>query len=128
MGSSGKSGKSGKGGKFISGLNWAIKIVQVSPGVAGFKPDVLDARVGDTLQAQVSDAVTWGNTTADVHQPIRDYGEDWEDGEALCNPIPANSPSTPQFVVVGQVGDVINYKCKFHPEETGSITIVPRFK
>jgi hypothetical protein len=123
MGSSGKSGKGGKGGKFISGLDWSIKIVQVSPDVAGFEPDVLGARVGDTLQAQVSDAVAWGNTTADVHQPIHAVSE-----VPLCNPIPANSPSTPQFVVVGQVGDVINYKCKFHPEETGSITIVPRFK
>ena len=121
MGSSGKSGKSGKGGKFISGLNWSIRIVQVSAGVAGFQPDVLGSKVGDTLNAQVSDIVTWGNTTSDVHQPILN------DGTPLCNPIAGNSPSKPQFVVEGQVGDVISYKCKFHPQETGSITIVPNF-
>jgi len=120
-GKSGKSGKSGKGGKFAASLDWSIKIVAVSPGVAGFQPDVLGAKIGDTLQAQVSDIVTWGNTTPDVHQPIRD------NGEALCGPIPGNSPSTPQFVVEGQVGDVINYTCRFHPQETGSITIVPNF-
>jgi hypothetical protein len=121
MGSTGKSGKSGQDGKFIAGLVWSVKIVQVSPGVAGFKPDVLGARVGDTLHAQVRDIVTWGNTTPDVHQPIL------ANGVALCNPIPGHSPSTPQLVVAGHVGDVINYKCKFHPQETGSITIVPNF-
>ena len=120
MGSSGKSGKSGKGG-FTPGFDWSIKIVPVSPGVAGFLPDVLGAKVGDSLQAQVSDIVSWGNTTADIHQPVLDSGE------SLCEPIAAGGSSTPQFVVEGAVGDVISYKCSFHPQETGSITIVANF-
>jgi hypothetical protein len=122
MGSSGKSGKSGKGGKFTPGFDWSIKIVPVSPGVAGFQPDVLGAKVGDSLQAQISDIVTWGNTTADIHQPVRA-----DNGESLCDPIAGGALSTPQFVVEGKVGDVIKYKCKFHSQETGSITIVPNF-
>jgi hypothetical protein len=121
MGSSGKSGK-GKGGKLAPGLDWSIKIVPVSPGVAGFLPDVLGAKVGDSLQAQVSDIVSWGNTTADTHQPVR-----VDTGEGLCDPIAGGASSTPQFVVEGAVGDVISYKCAFHPQETGSITIVPNF-
>jgi hypothetical protein len=122
MGSSGKSGKSGKGGKFTPGFDWSVKIVQVSPGVAGFRPDVLGAKVGDSLEAQVSDIVTWGNLTADIHQPVR-----IDNGQSLCNPIAGGASSNPQFVVEGAVGDVISYKCSFHPRETGSITIVANF-
>ena len=123
MGSSGKSGKSGKGGKggFTPGFDWSVKIVQVSPGVAGFQPDVLGAKVGDSLQAQVSDIVSLGNTTSDTHQPILD------NGQSLSGPIAGGASSTPQFVVEGAVGDVISYKCRFHPQETGSITIVANF-
>jgi plastocyanin len=121
MGSSGKSGKSGKGG-FTPGFDWSVKIVQVSPGVAGFQPDVLGAKVGDSIQAQVSDIVTWGNTTADTHQPVR-----VDNGQSLCDPIAGGGSSTPQFVVEGAVGDVISYKCSFHPQEAGSITIVANF-
>lgn len=118
MGSSGKGGKSG----YVQNFDWSVKIVTVSPGVAGFQPDVLGAKVGDPLQAQVSDIVTWGNHTSDTHQPYRtDTGED------LCAPIPGNSPSTPQYVVVGAAGDKIPYKCRLHPQETGSISVVPNF-
>jgi len=121
MGSIGKSGKSGKVGKYTPGFDWSVKIVEVSPGVAGFQPDVLGAKPGDSLQAQVSDIVTWGNTTAVTHQPILD------NGQSLCDPIAGGASSTPQFVVEGAVGDVISYKCRFHPKETGSITIVANF-
>ena len=121
MGGSGKSGKSGKGG-FAPNFDWSIKIVQVSPGVAGFLPDVLGAKVGDSLQAQAHDIVTWGNTTADTHQPVRT-----DNGQPLCDPIAGGASSTPQFVVPLAVGDTISYKCAFHQGETGSITIVPNF-
>ena len=122
-GYTGKSGKCGKNGKGGSGPNfdWSVRIVQVSPGVAGFLPDVLGAQVGDSLQAQLNDIVTWGNTTADTHQPVRD------NGLPLCDPIPGGGSSTPQFVVQGCVGDTITYTCAFHKGETGSITIVPNF-
>ncbi len=116
----GSSGKSGKG--FAPNFDWSVKIVQVSPGVAGFRPDVLGAKVGDSLQAQVNDIVTWGNTTPDTHQPVR-----VDNGQPLCDPIPGNGSSTPQYVVQGAVGDVIKYKCSFHSLETGSITIVANF-
>ena len=118
----GKRGKTTKGG-FASSLDWSIKIVQISPGVAGFLPDVLDAVVGESLQAQRFDIVTWGNATADTHQPLGDNGP-------LCDPIAPGGSSAPQYVVQGAVGDVITYKCSFHPNdpnEKGSITIVPNF-
>lgn len=120
----GKTGKTTKGG-FASSLDWSIKIVQVSPGVAGFLPDVLDAQVGESLQAQQFDIVTWGNTTADTHQPVRT-----DNGQPLCDPIAGGGSSTPQFVVQGAVGDTITYTCSKHPQnpqEKGSITIVPNF-
>lgn len=120
-GKPGKSGKSGKGG-FGPSFDWSIRIVQVSAGLAGFLPDVLGAKVGDSLQAQRLDIVTWGNTTADTHQPIRT-----DNGQPLCDPIAGGGSSTPQFVVVGNVGDTITYTCAFHKGETGSITIVPNF-
>ena len=117
----GKTGKTTKGG-FASSLDWSIKIVQVA-GVTGFLPDVLDALVGESLQAQRFDIVTWGNATADTHQPLSDNGP-------LCDPIAPGGSSSPQYVVQGAVGDVITYKCSFHPNdpnEKGSITIVPNF-
>jgi hypothetical protein len=120
----GESGKTTKGG-FASSLDWSIKIVQVSPGVAGFLPDVLGAQVGESLQAQQFDIVTWGNTTAETHQPIRT-----DNNQPLCDPIAAGGSSAPQFVVQGAVGDIITYTCGKHPQnpqEKGSITIVPNF-
>jgi hypothetical protein len=120
----GKTGKTTKGG-FASSLDWSIKIVQVSPGVAGFLPDVLGAQVGESLQAQQFDIVTWGNTTAETHQPVRT-----DNGQPLCDPIAAGGSSAPQFVVQGAVGDTITYTCGKHPQnpqEKGSITIVPNF-
>jgi hypothetical protein len=125
MGSSGKSGKSGKGGKggFRQSFDWSIKIVPVATGMAVFQPDVLGAKPGDPLQAQVSDIVTWGNHTGDTHQPYR-----IDTNENLCDPIPGNQSSSPQLVVEGQVGDTITYKCRNHPQEPGgSIVIVPDF-
>ena len=121
MGSSGKSGKGGKGG-FTPNFDWSVKIVTVSKGVAGFRPDVLGAQVGDALQAQVSDIVTWGNLTGDTHQPYR-----IDTGENLCDPIAGHAPSAPQYVVEGAVGDTISYRCRFHPQEAGSIAIVANF-
>ena len=125
-GSSGKSGKSGKCGKAGKGgltpLDWSIKIVPVSPGVAGFLPDVLGAQVGESLQAQRCDIVTWGNTTTDTHQPVRT-----DNGQPLCAPIAAGGSSAPQFVVVDPVGTTIKYTCTFHKEEIGFITVVPNF-
>ncbi len=114
-------GGKGKGG-FTQNFDWSVKIVRVTPSVAGFQPDVLGAKVGDTLQAQISDIVTWGNTTGATHQPIL-VGT----GEPLCDPIAAGGSSTPLYVVEGAVGDVISYRCKFHSQETGSITIVANF-
>jgi plastocyanin len=123
MGGRGKSGKSGKSGKGSGpGLDWSIRIVAVSPGLAGFKPDVLGAQVGDSLQAQQFDIVTWGNTTSDTHQPIRT-----DNGQPLCDPIAGGASSRPQFVVQGEIGHTITYTCALHQGEEGSIRIVPNF-
>lgn len=116
MGGCGKS----KGG--IAPLDWSIKIVPGSSGLAGFLPDVIGAKVGESLQAQRCDIVTWGNETADTHQPIRT-----DNGKPLCDPIAGGGSSTPQFVVDAPVGATITYTCAFHKGESGSITIVPNF-
>jgi hypothetical protein len=43
----------------------------------------------------------------------------------MSDPIPANNSSTPQYVIDGSlaVGAVINYCCRLHPTERGSIKI-----
>ena len=123
MGGSGKPGKTGKNGKgYAPGLDWSIRIVAVSQTLAGLKPDVLNAQVGDMLQAQKFDIVTWGNTTNDVHQPIRT-----DNGQALCEPIAGGASSKPQFVVLDDVGTTIAYTCRYHKDERGYIRVVPNF-
>jgi plastocyanin len=117
----GGSGKNGKGKGYAPGLDWSIRIVAVSQTLAGFKPDVLNAQVGDMLQAQKYDIVTWGNTTNDTHQPIRD------NGQALCEPIAGGASSKPQFVVLDDPGTTIAYTCRYHKDEKGYIKVVPNF-
>ena len=53
--------------------------------------------------------MTWGNTTDDIHQPVR-----IDNGQPLCDPIAGGASSTPQFVVQDAVGDDIAYTCSYH--------------
>ena len=112
---------------------WNVRIIQHGP-VAAFEPRVPGGTPGGQLLAQAGDVVTWGNATAETHQP-------WPLG-ADGNPVPpatppsatpgymsepilANNSSTPQYVIDAAlpVGTVINYCCRLHPTERGSIKI-----
>ncbi len=101
-------------------LDWAIDIIASPSGSgAAFQPRLPNAKPGDPLYAQVNDIVTWGNRTSDVHQPWPTVGNLPNGAPApppatgLCDPIPPNDSSRPQYVV----GDQIYYCCLNHPTE-----------
>ncbi len=117
-------------------LDWAIDIIPSGAG-AEFRPKLVPpAKPGDPLNAQVSDIVTWGNRTTEVHQPWPTVDNSptgppvpppaqGNPAGYLCDPIPPNDSSRPLFVVPEQaVGSVINYCCRNHPTERGQIKIV----
>ena len=118
-------------------LDWAIDIIHATSGTgAAFQPKLVPpAHAGDPLKAQIGDIVTWGNRTGDTHQPWPTVGNA-PDGPPvpvptsgnppgfMCDPIPGNQSSTPQFVVPNAAGGQINYCCRFHPDERGQILIV----
>jgi len=116
-------------------LDWAIDIIPYGPEAA-FRPKLVPAaNPGDPLKAQADDIVTWGNRTGDVHQPWPTVGNDASGPPVpqpatgnppgyLCDPIPPNDSSRPQFVVAGNAGDQINYCCRNHPTERGQIIVV----
>lgn len=114
-------------------LDWAIDIIPSGTGAA-FRPKLPNAKPGDPLYAQANDIVTWGNRTLDEHQPWPTVGNLPSGAPVpkpatgnppgyLCDPIPPNDSSRPQFVVTGNVGDVFNYCCRNHPTERGQIIV-----
>ena len=118
-------------------LDWAIDIIP-SGTLAAFQPKLVPpAPPGAPLNAQIQDIVTWGNRTTETHQPWPTVGNTPNGAPVpepasgnppgyLCDPIPPDSSSQPQFVVPGTLaaGAVINYCCRFHPTERGSIVVV----
>jgi hypothetical protein len=118
-------------------LDWAIDIIQSPSGtLAAFQPKLVPpAAPGAPLNAQAQDIVTWGNRTTETHQPWPTVNNAPDGAPVpvppsgnppgyLSDPIPPDSSSQPQFVVTGTVGAVINYCCRFHPTERGSIVVV----
>ena len=118
-------------------LDWAIDIIPSPSGTgAAFRPKLVPpAHPGDPLKAQAGDIVTWGNRTTAAHQPWPTVGNAPDGAPVpppatghppgyLCDPIPPDSSSQPQFVVTGAVGAQINYCCRFHPAERGQILVV----
>jgi hypothetical protein len=122
-------------------LDWSIRIVSGAGGTV-FESRVPNAVPG-VLQAQVGDIVTWGNATADTHQPWPTQGNTQGGGPAIppdpvlffSDPIAPNASSNPQFVVPAalttpptplKAGSVIYYCCMNHPHdptERGQIVI-----
>jgi hypothetical protein len=111
--------------------DWSIKIVPSDSGAA-FQPDLQGYLPGDPLPAQLSDTVSWNNTTDDTHQPWPTDSNYNPHSDAvvlprggpnyLSDPIPAGLPSTPAYVVVQpSSGATIYYYCKLHPSEHGTI-------
>jgi hypothetical protein len=121
-------------------LDWSIHIVKVTGGWA-FQPWVPNSHPGDPVKAQVSNIVTWGNDTAEVHQPWPTENNAANGAPAASNPpgsvlffsepIPPGESSNPQYVVPAKLpsgttlvaGSVIYYCCKNHPAERGQIVI-----
>ena len=121
---------------------WSIRIESGAGGTV-FESRVPNATPG-VLQAQVRDIISWGNATADTHQPWPTE-DNTPDGPPATTPDPAlffsqpigpNESSTPQFVVPTALttttpatlvpGSVIYYCCKNHPKvptERGRIVI-----
>jgi len=129
---------------------WNVRIVATNAGKLSFQPWGVGANAGDAAQAQVGQIVTWGNGTADIHQPWPTV-DNTATGAAVpvasnphgsplyfCDPIPAFGSSSPMFPVPANLpptstsggktipvvkGTVINYCCKNHPGERGQIVI-----
>lgn len=118
-------------------LDWAIDIIPSTSGSgAAFRPKLVPpANPGDPLKAQAGDIVSWGNRTTDTHQPWPTVGNapngppvpvpvSGNPPGLLCDPIPPDQSSSPQFVVTSTAGAQINYCCRFHPSERGQILVV----
>jgi plastocyanin len=99
---------------------WSIKIVS-SASVTQFVPQ--GGEPGGPQVAEVGDNVTWGNTTAETHEPWQtdDQYQITPDSVALCEPIAAGDSSTPEYDL-GQDG-TIYYCCKLHRSERGRIIV-----
>ena len=110
--------------------DWSIKI-----GTAGFVPDLIGAKPGDTLVAQESDLISWNNTTDQPCQPwptdtagnpLPDNLVSTTIGNYLSDEIPPHRSSSPAYVVVMQKsGPTITYCLKKDPQVRGAIEVTP---
>jgi hypothetical protein len=119
----------------MSGQDWSINIIPAENSTAAeFIPDLLGAKVNDPLQTGNADIVSWYNQTGDPHQPwpLQANGQPYPDKEAaiaagvyLADEIPAGRSSSPGYVTTGPASGstTIDYICKIHPQETGSIVV-----
>ncbi len=119
--------------------DWSIRIVPVDPakpaGDAAFQPQ--DAATGATLEAWDGDTVSWNNTTGTTHRPwptdanyVPVPAVDPPDATPgyMSDPIPPAQSSRPTYPV--QLGNsptpiLVHYCCLLHPNERGTIRIVP---
>lgn len=86
---------------------WSI-IIEASlsvPGKVAFRPDLPDAKQGDTLNVNEGDLINWNNRTDDAHQPAATNLKD----KYLTNEIPAGKPSSPAYKIPTYE---IKYKCE----------------
>ena len=138
-------------------LEWSVLIQTGTSAAATFTPQLYDdptvqkdkVPLNAPLAAKAGDMVTWGNASADTHQPWPLQGnaagappmaENPNTGFPIAGttdvttyfyarPILPDNSSTPQYVLPPAatlpVGAIINYCCKFHPDtERFQITIV----
>ncbi len=118
----------------MSGQDWSIKITPPTSGnLAVFTPDLIGAQPGQPLQTENMDIVSWNNRTSEAHwpwplgsdgQPLS--GEDAKvQGLYLCDEIPEWESSSPGYVTTAPAkgSTTINYICRIHPKETGSIVV-----
>ena len=109
-------------------FDFSIKIRGAPGAPAKFVPQ--GGKAGDPLtNVKPDDTVSWGNETDEAHQPwpTDDQHNPLRVPPAplLSNPIPAQQPSSPNWVVVGT--GTIFYRCKLHldREEFGTIVFTP---
>jgi hypothetical protein len=117
----------------MSGQDWSIKITPGAGSLAVFTPDLLGVQPGDPLQAGNADIISWNNRTDDAHWPwpLGSDGQPLSEQDAkvqgvyLATETPAWQPSTPGYVTTAPATGTttINYICKLHPQEHGSIIV-----
>lgn len=111
---------------------WNVRIISTATGPA-FEPRVPGGTPGGQLLAQAGDIVTWGNATNATQQPwpldangnlVPAANPESATPGYMSDPIPANSSSTPQYVIGAlAVGTVINYCLRQDQNVRGSIKI-----
>ena len=118
----------------MSGQDWSIKITPAATGtLAVFTPDLLGAEPGQALPAENADIVSWNNRTDQPHWPwpLGLDGQPLSEAEAkaqglyLSDETPAWESSSPGYVTIAPAtgSTTINYICKLHSGETGSIVV-----
>jgi len=119
----------------MAGQDWSIKISPAASGSgAVFTPDLLGAQPGEPLQAENADIISWNNRTGDSHWPwaLQSDGQPYPSAAAaqaagayLSDEIAAWGTSTPGYVTTAPKAGrtIIDYICKIHPTETGSIVV-----
>ncbi len=118
----------------MSGQDWSIKITPPTSGtLAVFTPDLLGAQPGQSLPAENADIISWNNRTSEPHWPwpLGSDGQPLSEEDAkvqglyLCDEIPEWESSSPGYVTIAPAtgSATINYICKIHPKETGSIVV-----
>ena len=90
--------------------DFSIKIVSAAGGVATFEPA--------SQAAPLNSLITWNNTTEKTHQV------ELTDGSFATDPILPGRSSRPDYFIPSTAPSTINYRCKLHTTETGTIAIV----
>jgi plastocyanin len=108
----------------MAGNAWSITIV-AGEDEASFVPDVYvppGTASPASLQAQVSDMVSWNNQTDQEH-------EIWQRNATppdtqITSQIDAHTSSSPAYIVGGTAPGTVDYYCSIHPTEKGSIDVI----
>jgi hypothetical protein len=122
----------------------SIKIVR-RKGTVGFEPDIPGSQPGDPLEVDRGEGVTWNNRTNQPHWPwpIDAQGNLLSEADALarklflCDRIPARQVSVPICDINPDFSPqpppqppppnvpqpTINYVCRLHRQERGSIVV-----
>jgi plastocyanin len=87
----------------------SIKIVAVGNGAA-FQPDPSGVQAGDKIH--------WDNQTTEAHLLVTSTG-------FQTNKIAPGEVSSRGLVIGNHPGQPVTYSCSLHPQEQGTITIVP---
>jgi hypothetical protein len=96
-----------------------IKIVKLDDGTVAFQPNTSGGQPHQPMRVNKGDRIHWNNETDDDHWP-----EGRNPAKFLTDSIPGGEVSNPGFVVQGAVGERVEYMCKLHQNERGTIEVV----